>query len=63
MVEKMIYKELGEELPEGYGYLKLVIFTPKYKEYLVRSPKIMLGRDAEDTIKSCGLVLVLTNSL
>ncbi len=48
-----------QKLPEGAGYLKLSIFKPMRKDYLVRSLKIIIGRGNEDTDKFCAVVITM----
>ncbi len=44
------------KLPDNAGYLKLIMYKPKRKDYLVRALKIVLGRGTEDTDKFCAIV-------
>ena len=45
-----------QKLPENAGYMKVVMFKPKRKDYLVRSLKVVLGRGTEDNDKFCSIV-------
>jgi len=44
------------KMPDNAGYLKLIMYKPKRRDYLVRNTKIVMGRGQEDNDKYFALV-------